>query len=53
VNVENSIDLSVMRWAIDETSNLEFTQALLPELEAKYEIDTALNRILEVLANQP
>jgi len=52
-NVENAIDYSGMRWTIDEPQDLDFIQALLPELETERKTDTSFKRVLEVLRDRP
>jgi spore coat polysaccharide biosynthesis protein SpsF (cytidylyltransferase family) len=52
-NVENEVDLSDMRWTIDEPDDLDFMRALLPELEINHGTDTGFIRVLEVLSEHP
>jgi spore coat polysaccharide biosynthesis protein SpsF len=52
-NLENEIDLSGMRWTIDEDKDLEFMRALIPELETKDGSDTGFKSVLEILASRP
>jgi spore coat polysaccharide biosynthesis protein SpsF len=52
-NVEHDVDLSEMRWTIDEPKDLAFMQALVPELEAQFSNSTDFSLVLKVLETQP
>jgi spore coat polysaccharide biosynthesis protein SpsF (cytidylyltransferase family) len=52
-NVEHHVDLSSMRWTIDEPQDLEFMRTLLPRLEDKHENATRLENVLEILRGYP
>ena len=52
-NLEHPVDLSSMRWTIDEPQDLDFVHALLPRLEDRFEDATRFENVLEILRDCP
>jgi spore coat polysaccharide biosynthesis protein SpsF len=52
-NTEHSVDLSGTRWTVDEPQDLEFMQALIPELEHRHGPAFGLDDIQAVLNDMP
>ena len=52
-NLKHHVDLSSMRWTIDEPQDIEFMRTLLPRLEDQYKNETRLENVLEILRDYP